>query len=665
MLTSLLAYLIEALFFTDVWVIVYMALLDYLNFALFPLPVETLGNPLAHPEPFEISLYLVLLILFAGIIWLYHLFFTRFLLKIRGVPIAAQLLILLSLMLFFINRLGSYPLAGDFYPYPPRSDKLIYIGIFFFYCLTIMLITVELKILEKVLKKKIFSLILAIFLVIIIGLLTFDPQFNIAPLDAAFFYGPVWEITHGKLIFTDIPSLYGFLSLFLFSFINSIFHMNFIYLPIFLWILYIFEYLISFYLIWKVSKSLPFAILGMFSIITVNYYSLTHTPQTGPMRWAPIFLLLFLFYRVKKIESIRLIASLPVLVFWNIDSGMALLMGYLVTIGMFFLAKILSFKRLLLSGISLIGSIIFFFGLVETVHFIFTQKLIDFLGMFETLKRNAVAGALMWPLEFSTYFWLFILLYLSCVIYFFSKTSSKLAFLNKEKNITEPSLILLSANLSLFGAIYFVGRSVPHNLFNISPFVLLTFFLLFGSALQNISSLKIKLIVLACIFLFFIVFPGYHRKEFLAGKLIDKYDRLLNGRIFTSEIDTLAQQKYSQEVELIKNQMKEPEITIISTDDTYLFFLTEKRNLLNTNPIIEINMQYEIDQALKKASKVCPQKIAADCQIYKKCTPYKTLTKGWPDILPIVLTQLEKKCEVSYEPTICTKQLCIAVANKK
>src|SRR3990167_8944884 len=73
---DLINFLIEVLFITNLWIILYTSLLDYLNF-LFPPSVNEVffRNPLANPEPFEISLYIILSVAFLFLIWLYEKYF--------------------------------------------------------------------------------------------------------------------------------------------------------------------------------------------------------------------------------------------------------------------------------------------------------------------------------------------------------------------------------------------------------------------------------------------------------------------------------------------------------------------------------------------------------------------------------------------------------------
>lgn len=650
-------FLIEALFLTNVWLIVYIKSIDYLNFK-FPAPVvSTLGNPMANPEAFEVPLYILLSILFVIVIWLRHNYFPKlfqtvsiFKFQTLHHPIIKFSLFFLLLFLW-LKKLGVYPLAGDPYPYTVSANKLpikleliIYLGL-------IVFLILQTAILQKILKKKSLFIILVYGLIIFISaLITFEPRFRLSPLDAAFFYAPAWEMVNAKALFTDVPSVYGFLSILIFASIYKYLHINFAYLPVLIWFFFVIEYFLCFYLIFKISRSLPFALLGFFSIITSNYLSLFHLPQGGPLRWLPLFLAIYLLYKFREIDSKGLIVSIFILSLWNIDSGIALILAYILTIFLLFLARKVSVRRIFNLGIFVILAEGLIIGLIELATFFLTRKFFNFLGLFDRIKRNAISGVLMLPMETHTYFWLFILLYFSCIMYFFRNLRTG----------RDLSLQLFSANVAFFASIYYVGRSVVHNLITVNPFILLAFFLLTGALYKNIASRKIRLLILGCFFAFLIFFTGYSRKEFLTSELMDRYQRFRQGRIFSFENDEILKQRYQKEIELIKEKIQEDEIIIISADDTYLFYLLDKKNLLDANPIAGINTPDELTHALKRAAKACPKNIVVECEVLKKCTSYSTFTKTWPELPPLILAELEKKCQVKYEPVDCTNQLCIA-----
>jgi len=583
----------------------------------------------------------------------------------------------------FISKLGSFPLAGDPFPYSKLTNAHIYSLVIFIYCIFIGFTLLEAKLSEKIIKnRRFFALFIYGSIILFLAVLTYEVRFIISAADAAMFYGPVYEVASGKTIFTQVTSQYGFLSVLFFGLIYTITHIRFAYLPLLIWFMYVIQYFICFILIHKTSKSLTLALLGLFSIVTINYFLREHAPQAGALRWLPLFLGLFLLYQIKKIDSRLLIIAVSILSFWNLDAGLALFLSYLSTLSIVFLVKKISLKQLLTAILFLFLSSCIVIILIQSAHFVFGYQFVDFLKMYQSLRKNAAIGLVMVPMPTLTYFWLFILLYFASLIYVFrnlpltesedarfvrlGRTPSPFSgegegsFGAKKRGI-ELSLLVFSANLMFFASIYYVGRSMNEELYTITPFALLIFFLLLGSIYQRIHKSKIRISVISLIFLLFIVYPIIQRKEVFVGKVMTKFARLKQGHILTSDLDQRLNKIYAKESELINTSIKEKSALILSADDTYLFYLTQKTNLLNANPVYgSINMKSEMGPATKIVTKICPQTIAVDCVLLKRCLPHKSFTGEDPYGLPEVLSQVETQCKLKYKPVSCTDRLCIA-----
>ena len=601
-MNSLLDFSIKALFLTNVWIIIYTKLVDYLNYR-FPASLsETFfRNGLGNPEPFEIPLYIFLSLLFVIMIWFFYNFKPA--LKIPALDktflSVIKILVFLLLLILFLSKRGSFPLGGDTSIHPSQ----------------------------------------------------------ISIPDLSFFYGPIYEVASGKTIFTDIPSQYGFLSIIFFAILYKVTQFNFAYLPIFISITYIIEYFFCFYLIKQISKSTFFSLLGLFSTIVINYFASTYGPQASPLRWLPIFLTLYLLYKFKKAHNKILLFLIPILSLWNIDSGIALIIGYSFTLFILFISGRINFKKLLSTYFFLALFSILLVGVIEGFHLLFGFQPVDFFKLYHSIRKYALVGTGMVPIEPHTYFWFVMLVYFASIIYFFRNTKN---VSYGQDNTLSLQLLLFSANLMLFASIYYVGRSMSHELYTISTFAILTFFLLIGSTYQNIP-IKLRALTFALIFLFLIIFPVFKRFEFIKEKVIIKISNLAEGKIFPPGIDQTIKEKYRKEVELISNNIKEKEILIISADDTYLFYLINKKNLLDANPTWgTIQIKSEVEPAIKRAVNTCPKKIVVDCSLLNKCPSYKTLTQGDLNAFPFLLQQLEKDCNVRYSPSICTDKLCIA-----
>ena len=110
--------------------------------------------------------------------------------------------------------------------------------------------------------------------------------------------------------------------------------------------------------------------------------------------------------------------------------------------------------------------------------------------------------------------------------------------------------------------------------------------------------------------------------------------------------------------------MQENKIVILSSDDTYLFYLTGKENYMYDNTQFTILTDKDMNYSLKDVYKACPKKIVADCTLFNKCQNSRPFTAiaGF-NIQPQLLTHIEKECKIKYSPQICTEKLCIAYQN--
>lgn len=645
-----LGFAIQVLFITNVWIFLYVKILTYLR-ASFPVsPQQQFVWVPSVPEPFEIPLYLVLSLGFVLMIFFSQKLFER----LNRLPLLIKILLIFLLSLIFISQLGRYPMGGEYDPYPPRPNSLIYFIVGFLYLAVLGLAIVMSRYLNRI------YLFWAI--VFVLALVTFDARFPMAGHDYEYFIGPSYEVAQGKTLYTDILSRYAFLTPIIFAILNRLSHFSLFYIPFVVWFLYICQYFICFFLLIKISKSAPFALLGTFSLMTVNYFSLSHLPsvipQVGPLRWFPSILLLFLFYKLKDLESKKFIAAISFLSFFTIDVGIAILLAYGVTLFMLMLQGAINFRRIvraiILLAINLIAIILF----IDILHLVFGYKSVDILTSLYSFRKHAILGLSMIPIVEKTYFWFVLLIYFASVIYFFRNVFSPSNISHLKSNI----LLLFSANLSLFASVYFVGRSHPHNLFNISLFPILNVFLLFGLNFKKLQTSNLKLLTSIFLFIVFIALPTYQRRITLTEMLSTKYTRLTGGKIFQSEVDEIINTKYREDMKLIKSNLPDDAI-ILSADDAYLFYSSGKKNLLDANPILGIDLPEDLDFALKNAVKNCPQKIAIDCSFAGKCPSYTPFV-GVSFDLKLILDKLEAGCSSKYKPEVCSTHLCIATKQK-
>ena len=143
-----------------------------------------------------------------------------------------------------------------------------------------------------------------------------------------------------------------------------------------------------------------------------------------------------------------------------------------------------------------------------------------------------------------------------------------------------------------------------------------------------------------------------------------KIQAIKTGKIFQPEARDILTKKYSKDVNLINSKIADEKIVILSPDDTYLFYLTDKENLMMDNSQITILTQKDMDFSLKDVYKSCPKKIVTDCQLMGKCERSNPVVIGFFSIQPLLLNKIKQKCNLDYRPVECTDQLCISEANK-
>ena len=191
--------------------------------------------------------------------------------------------------------------------------------------------------------------------------------------------------------------------------------------------------------------------------------------------------------------------------------------------------------------------------------------------------------------------------------------------------------------------------------------LLLNAFILFRILISKIKYSRPKFfIIYSLLFIIFIVYPAYNRKDTLASiinyKLINLNSNFLQPKLYRE-----AEKFYAKEVDLINKNLSSKEVLILSNDDTYLFYLTDKQNLLQENPQSGISSQEELDHALQKALLKCPQNIAVNCSLYKRCPKYTFFNQKTSGIQKFLLGKLQKECRVKYKPTACSSKLCVAI----
>lgn len=656
---------LNSLFFTfllsDIFIFFFNKIINFIDI-----------NPIGSTElylgaKYEIQIYVCLMTLFVLLIFLYRKLSNLSYLKYfqsnnRFKPLiqTAKWLITILLIIVFVIQLGEFPLRQDFI-----VNKIF---IFYYFLGILTLISAFSFIYFFWNKHSFFKKIFFISIILLIAGITFISKLPIYFHDFSFFLGPILEIAKGKTIFTQIFSRYSFLGVLILGYLYKFSLFNPLYFPILIWLLYIVQYFVSFYLVLKISNSVVLSLMMLFSMLTVNFYSLMHfpsmVPEIGPLRWLPLVFSLYILYLFKDFKSKKFILALALLSFFTIDTGIYLIVAYCASLAILFLKNQISLKKILILISFLLLSWIIVFTTINIINIILGYQLINLKPVYFSLRSISKSYFLMIPIGNQSYFWLIILVYF---------TSLNQIFKN-DKQESLDNILLFSTNLMALTVIYFVGESHPHNLLNLSLFFILNVSILIAKSFRNNKSLILKSFLLFIFFMLFIIYPGISRNISIKDNISNQISRLDLNKPFEPEIIS-ALTIYKPEINLIKSNLRQKEIVIISPDDTYLFYLLKNKiSLIDTLPQQVLNSEYEENRALKKVFSVCPKQIAVDCRILNKCEDYVTLNSAHNPVeqsfqlekkfSTSILKKIENKCQLKYLPTICTKKLCIVVEAK-
>lgn len=638
--SKLSTFLIELFFFTNSWILGYYFVLQFLN-ENFPFLKDSssfLANRF-HQEPFENPLYIILSVAVAILIFIYFSNKDRllkFTTRIKSKILLYKSIFLFTLVSVFLSRLADYPLRDSIAS--PSNNFILY-----------TLILTLIFVVFRVIKKKVF-----VYLCItgIIAVLTFTPRFPIGTNDYSAFFGPMIEASNGKTIYTEFNSQYGFLSVLFFGFMYK-YGFDLMYTSIIIWGLYILQYFLSFHIIYKITRSPLFALLGLFSILTISYYSLIHLPSMIPQnifRYPQILLAIVLFLHFKDLRSKIFIFLISLLSFWTVDTGIVLNFGYILTLFFLFLKRQIVFRDLIFTILYFFLNLLSIYLLINLSLIALGYKTINTVLIFEQIRNHGQLGFNMVPMPDRTFFWFFVLIYFASIIY----------FVKDKANSLSSKIILFIANMSLLINIYYIGRSIDHNLFHISIFALLNLLIVIGLFLKR--RLNNNAVLLA-IFIALVLIPAYNRQYAISGIIDKNLKNLALGDIFEPEIKKHLTHIYKDELVFVNKNISEREIIILSPDDTYLFYLFKKKNLLNGNPQGEYFLKEDVVRAVSEGSKICPKKIITSCSLFNKQCSEDLLFFDYyhpTSMQAILLNELEKGCKFQYKPKECTKRLCIA-----
>jgi len=265
---------------------------------------------------------------------------------------------------------------------------------FFAYIAFSLLIIIGLTAVDRIKNATRFFPLISLFLLIFLSLVTFEPRLPMSGHDYSFFLGPIWETAHGKTIYTEIPSQYGFLTILFFTLLSKLHLLTLSNFAFFVWILYPIQYYLIFYFVYKAGSSYILGGLAMLSVITLNFFSLAFTPielpQGGPLRQIMPLLILFFLERYQKIDSKKFLFLLVFLSLFIVDMGIYITLGIGFCLFLLFFLEKEGRKKLLFAGLFIGISYITLLSIINILHIIAGQKSIDYVLMLTKIQQQAM-----------------------------------------------------------------------------------------------------------------------------------------------------------------------------------------------------------------------------------------------------------------------------------
>lgn len=634
---------------TNIWIMSFQSVRSML-LSMFPVTIPTnYYEDLIYPKPFDIPVYvgltaicilslpLITKFVFPKLESLYH--------KQQNFPfflISASIFLALLLAIY----MGSYPMVE---PFMGISDSwvLYIIG-------TSLFVGIELLLFTLVQRREWLFWILSL---LIIAFMTFEPGFQISWFDYTYMLGPAYEVLHGKTMYLQIPSQYGFLLVYALAFIMKIINMGIFYLPLGIWILYIFAYFSLFFVMVRLTKSALISTLFLISLLTINYFSLFHLPiaipQITPLRFLLLWFGPILMYATYFNKRLKYVGLFVVALFslWVIDAGIESLLAVISLEGILVIKKIQSIRHAVLDILFLLISTGSIFLLTSLGATFLGYKLITPSALFSAIHEYAVAGFGMEPLPSQTFFWIFMLVFFFALLFFFIKQAIEKADI----------VLVYSSFLFFFASFYYIGRSHPHNIFHISVLFLFSLFLLFSRINKSFSlfrTARSKIIIGGIIFILFVFLTTGTRQQLTVVRRFSTYADAINAQNYFQNMQNVLIKYYKNDIIFIQQHNPQSQALIVSPDDTALLMLSGKSSQLYVDPMNTIVSSTDLSQAFPHPY-VCPQQIfVATCILKKSCAKNGEFFSFFI-AEDKVYAKTQQLCNNRYKTTSCSNHLCM------
>lgn len=303
----------------------------------------------------------------------------------------------------------------------------------------------------------------------------------------SFFIGPAYDLSLGKRLLSEIPSMYGYLSIHFVKSVLQPFGINFENFHLFNTTLYFLYYLGFYFAYKKIFKDNLFT--GLFSIVTTLLNTRFYVqemrglpPSSGPMRHGiGLLLVLALLYLPQKIGFwvVSLLAAITI--FWSPEVAIYVVPAFLfiLLINAIIQGKKFS-KMLILLVTNLIPFVIFTAGIFFSIvmgEYKYHGMFPNFSNYFQfaVMFRSGLVTKLI-PL-FGDYYLAVLIMIIGLCLVFFQEWDVQ------RSTLLTPLSFLAIYNVAIFS--YFVCTSIPITVNNISCFILLELAIVFQYYRKN------------------------------------------------------------------------------------------------------------------------------------------------------------------------------------
>jgi hypothetical protein len=316
-------------------------------------------------------------------------------------------------------------------------------------------------------------------LVIILGILIFNPSFPLDTHHFNYYLGAVNDVYHGKAMLYESSHLYGLLDVYLLAGVFKLIPMTYPMLALIITVCYFLLFIGIFLFARLWLKSYTLASLATATIVSILYFfqnsfsrSVLFFPGMSPFRWGlylPTLLAIYQYSKTLKPKFMHVALALSaVAIFWNFDSGLYLTVATVATLIYRELAHNWDLKRVL--------KIILFYGLYAVGLFAAINLINHGIyggwpdwHLFLKETKYFTQGAGMYPLPPIGLYELFYFSYLVVLLVAVYRLWKK-----------EPMIDMPLFFLGAFGAtslIYYVGESTWQLLYVVTvPFILIVFY---------------------------------------------------------------------------------------------------------------------------------------------------------------------------------------------